>query len=53
MTRKTTSYFLITAIVASFALSACGIKGDLKTPPPVWGEDKPETQPDGPDAPDT
>ncbi|RKQ68875.1 hypothetical protein DES40_1650 [Litorimonas taeanensis] len=22
-------------------LSACGIKGPLETPPPVWGEEKP------------
>ncbi|WP_409433375.1 LPS translocon maturation chaperone LptM [Litorimonas sp. RW-G-Af-16] len=36
---------LILAIAASFALSACGIKGELKTPPPVWGEEKP-TPPD-------
>lgn len=27
-------------LIASFALSACGIRGDLKTPPPLWGDDK-------------
>ena len=27
------------SLVAGFALSACGIRGDLKTPPPVWGDD--------------
>ncbi len=26
-------------LIAGFALSACGIRGDLKTPPPLWGED--------------
>jgi len=26
-------------LVASFALSACGIRGELKTPPPIWGDD--------------
>jgi len=26
-------------LIAGFALSACGIRGELKTPPPVWGED--------------
>ncbi len=30
---------------AGIALSACGIKGDLQTPPPLWGEDiRSETQ---------
>ena len=28
---------IIGAISAAFALSSCGIKGDLKTPPPVFG----------------
>ena len=27
------------SLIAGFALSACGIRGDLKTPPPVWGDD--------------
>ena len=27
------------SLVTGFALSACGIRGDLKTPPPVWGDD--------------
>ena len=27
------------SLVGAFALSACGIRGDLKTPPPVWGDD--------------
>jgi len=27
-------------LIAGFALSACGIRGDLKAPPPLWGDDK-------------
>lgn len=30
---------ILTTLIAGFALSACGIRGDLKTPPPLWGED--------------
>jgi len=30
-------------------LSACGIKGDLETPPPIWGEKASETQPEPPE----
>jgi len=26
-------------LIAGFALSACGIRGELSTPPPIWGED--------------
>jgi len=42
----------IFALLSAFALSACGIKGELKTPPPVWGDEKPsaeqdDSQPDG------
>lgn len=29
---------LITALLSSFVLGACGVKGNLKTPPPLWGE---------------
>ena len=29
---------IILSLLSTFALSACGIKGELKTPPPVWGE---------------
>ena len=29
------------AIIGALTLTACGIKGDLKTPPPLWGADKP------------
>ena len=27
------------ALASSFVLSACGIRGSLETPPPLWGED--------------
>ena len=30
---------IATTLVAAFALSACGIRGELKTPPPLWGDD--------------
>lgn len=35
--------FVTSALLLAFAapLSACGISGPLKTPPPVWGEAKP------------
>jgi len=35
---------ILTAIISSFALGACGVKGELKTPPPMWG-DKSKTKP--------
>ncbi len=28
----------IAALVGAFALGACGIKGKLDTPPPLWGD---------------
>ncbi len=31
---------LFSALGAVFILSACGIRGDLERPPPVWGEDQ-------------
>lgn len=40
MKRRTYFNALIAlALTSSFALSACGIRGDLKTPPPLWGDD--------------
>ncbi len=35
MTKKR---FLNLTLAAALFLSACGIKGELETPPPVWGE---------------
>jgi len=37
-TAHKTPRFIAIAVIASFALSACGIKGSLKTPPPIWGD---------------
>jgi predicted small lipoprotein YifL len=40
MKRRPNYNALIAAtLIAGFTLSACGIRGDLKTPPPLWGED--------------
>lgn len=40
MKRRTHYNALIAAtLISAFALSACGIRGELKTPPPIWGED--------------
>lgn len=41
MTRSSrlTAYTL-SALLCASALSACGIKGELKTPPPIFGQDK-------------
>ena len=38
--RPNLSALIAATLFAGFALSACGIRGDLKTPPPLWGEDK-------------
>jgi len=39
---------VIASIVSSFLITGCGIKGDLKTPDPIWGKKKSE-QPKDPD----
>ena len=40
MKRSPASVRLISlTVLAAFALSACGIKGSLKTPPPLFGDD--------------
>ena len=44
MKLKDPKALLIAALLASFALSSCGIKGDLSRPAPVWGEDVPESE---------
>lgn len=33
---------IIATLISSFALGSCGIKSDLKTPPPLWGKKKTE-----------
>lgn len=32
--------YTLSALLCAPALSACGIKGELKTPPPIFGQDK-------------
>lgn len=29
---------ILTATISTFLLCACGVKGNLKTPPPLWGD---------------
>lgn len=36
--RKNTHSLIVMALMASFGLGACGIRGSLKTPPPIWGD---------------
>ncbi len=36
---------LTTALISAFILSACGVKGDLQTPPPLWGDKAKQDQP--------
>lgn len=46
---------LLTALLSSFVLGACGVKGDLKTPPPIFGDKTKQQQTDKPqeqDSPD-
>lgn len=31
---------LLLLLISATVLSGCGIRGELKTPPPVWGADK-------------
>ena len=31
-------YLTLALLLGSVSLTACGIKGPLKTPPPLWGE---------------
>ncbi len=33
-------------LISAFALSGCGVKGELKTPPPLWGDKPQAEQPD-------
>jgi len=30
--------FIALSLISAFVLSACGIKGKLDTPPPLWGD---------------
>jgi predicted small lipoprotein YifL len=31
---------VVSALGAVCVLSACGVRGDLERPPPIWGEDQ-------------
>lgn len=42
-TRTHIARLIALILVGGFVLSACGIRGELKTPPPLWG-DKSEPQ---------
>ena len=37
-TRNNFAKLIAVSLAAAFALGACGIKGDLQTPPPLWGD---------------
>lgn len=37
---------LALTLISAFALSACGVKGDLETPPPMWGDKSKSEQTD-------
>lgn len=39
------------SLVSAFILSACGVKGQLDTPPPLWGEQTTTDQPEKADTP--
>lgn len=44
---RTGKFSLIALLITVAALGACGLKGDLKTPPPIWGDGyKAEPEPD-------
>ena len=40
MPRRTLITLGLIALMITPALAGCGLRGDLKTPPPIFGEDK-------------
>lgn len=40
---------IVTSIfgLSAMAMSGCGVKGDLKTPPPIWGDQDKQQEPEG------
>ncbi|NNC36574.1 MAG: hypothetical protein HKO02_03890 [Hyphomonadaceae bacterium] len=38
VTRNNFAKLVAASLIGAFALGACGIKGDLQTPPPLWGD---------------
>jgi len=59
--RRLSHIGLVTFCMVGLLLTGCGIRGSLKTPPPIWGEGKttpteqaPQSDTDtNPDSPDT
>lgn len=49
MSRRMTAFMIASIMGASFLLSACGVKGDLERPPPLWGEKSKQQEPDDQD----
>lgn len=42
MIKRINIFTIIAFVGVSFAVSACGIRGDLDTAPPMWGKDRQE-----------
>jgi predicted small lipoprotein YifL len=53
VTRNIIAKFIPVVLISAFALGACGIKGDLKTPPPLWGDKGQQAEPQTEDKPET
>jgi len=52
MTRTSHLKTIGLVLIAGALLSGCGLRGKLKTPPPIWGEDTTTDAPQTPDNPD-
>ena len=44
-TRNIFAKTLAMTLIGAFALGACGIKGELQTPPPLWGDKDKQAEP--------
>lgn len=54
VTRNSIAKLVAVSLISAFALGACGIKGDLQTPPPLWGDkDKPAPEKPAEDKPES
>jgi len=42
---RTAHKIVLLSLISALALGACGIRGDLKTPPPLWGDKDKQSQP--------
>jgi len=36
---------ILLSLIGALGLSACGIRGDLETPPPLWGDKDKQAEP--------